>query len=265
MEAWRTSACCCMGMVSSQLQWLNSSLLRPVFSDPNSNATCGALLPPSAWLASTMAAWSRWAGSRRNSARIKGAASASSSSLCCRFRSPTAVVPATRVQSATASATLAQRTARASTSDASTADRAPSNGAANSLTTRSRLKPKSCIARATAPMLLGLRARTSTTHTRSRSCSVNIVPIVGNRLLSPVCNSRPQGPPTCRDSAKESARRASRIEICTPPRSYDAPDRIQASIFNPCFCTMVRSLSAMPLGFFAPVSHFSTVDSLVFR
>jgi len=28
---------------------------------------------------------------------------------------------------------------------------------------------------------------------------------------------------------------------------------------------MVRSLTAMPLGFFTPLSHFSTVDSLVLR
>jgi hypothetical protein len=28
---------------------------------------------------------------------------------------------------------------------------------------------------------------------------------------------------------------------------------------------MVRSLRAMPLGFFTPLSHFSTVDSLVLR
>jgi hypothetical protein len=41
--------------------------------------------------------------------------------------------------------------------------------------------------------------------------------------------------------------------------------RTQASICRPCFWTMVRSLTAMPLGFFTPLSHFSTVDSLVFR
>lgn len=34
---------------------------------------------------------------------------------------------------------------------------------------------------------------------------------------------------------------------------------------RPCFSTIARSLSAVPLGCFAPVSHFSTVDSLVFR
>ena len=39
----------------------------------------------------------------------------------------------------------------------------------------------------------------------------------------------------------------------------------QVRIFNPCFCTTASSLSAAPLGRFAPVSHFSTVLSLVLR
>ena len=39
----------------------------------------------------------------------------------------------------------------------------------------------------------------------------------------------------------------------------------QASTFNPCFSTMSNNLRAMPLGFFAPLSHFSMVDSLVLR
>jgi hypothetical protein len=38
-----------------------------------------------------------------------------------------------------------------------------------------------------------------------------------------------------------------------------------ASASRPCFSTTERSLSAIPLGCFAPVSHFSIVDSLVFR
>jgi hypothetical protein len=38
-----------------------------------------------------------------------------------------------------------------------------------------------------------------------------------------------------------------------------------ARICRPCFWMTVRSLSAMPLGFLAPVSHFSTVLSLVLR
>lgn len=31
---------------------------------------------------------------------------------------------------------------------------------------------------------------------------------------------------------------------------------VQANTFNPCFCTTTNSLSAMPLGRFAPASHF---------
>jgi hypothetical protein len=37
------------------------------------------------------------------------------------------------------------------------------------------------------------------------------------------------------------------------------------NICSPCFCTSDRSLSAGPLGRLAPVSHFWTVDWLVFR
>ncbi len=40
---------------------------------------------------------------------------------------------------------------------------------------------------------------------------------------------------------------------------------LQASTCSPCFWTMESSLSAIPLGRLAPVSHFSMVDSLVFK
>jgi hypothetical protein len=40
---------------------------------------------------------------------------------------------------------------------------------------------------------------------------------------------------------------------------------IYARTFRPCFSTISSSLRAMPLGFFAPDSHFSMVDSLVLR
>ena len=51
------------------------------------------------------------------------------------------------------------------------------------------------------------------------------------------------------------ARQACLAEICGD----------HANIFKPCFCTIMSSLIAMPLGRFTPVSHFSTVDSLVLR
>ncbi len=63
IEGCRTSACCSIGIVSNQWQWLNSSLLSPVFSDPNSSAT----LPPS----------------RLNSSPILLAASGKPYSGCC--------------------------------------------------------------------------------------------------------------------------------------------------------------------------------------
>ena len=40
---------------------------------------------------------------------------------------------------------------------------------------------------------------------------------------------------------------------------------VQASTFSPCFSTISNNFSAIPLGLFTPDSHFSTVDSLVFR
>lgn len=39
----------------------------------------------------------------------------------------------------------------------------------------------------------------------------------------------------------------------------------QASSSSPCFCTIASNFRAIPLGRLAPVSHFSTVDSLVLR
>ncbi len=39
----------------------------------------------------------------------------------------------------------------------------------------------------------------------------------------------------------------------------------QARISNPCFCTMLSNLSAMPLGCFSPDSHCFTVEALVFK
>lgn len=38
-----------------------------------------------------------------------------------------------------------------------------------------------------------------------------------------------------------------------------------ARTFNPCFWTTLSSLRDIPLGRFAPLSHFCTVDTLVFR
>ncbi|GKW35410.1 hypothetical protein PEC730217_41900 [Pectobacterium carotovorum subsp. carotovorum] len=39
----------------------------------------------------------------------------------------------------------------------------------------------------------------------------------------------------------------------------------QTNTFNPCFCTTVSSFSDNPLGRFTPLSHFCTVETLVFR
>ena len=88
IEGWRMSSCCSIGMVRSQWQWLSSSLLRPVFSEPKSSATRPFSRVSSVWMAR--------------------AASGRACSGCWSARSPTAVVPTTSVQSATASATVAK-------------------------------------------------------------------------------------------------------------------------------------------------------------
>ena len=54
------------------------------------------------------------------------------------------------------------------------AERALSKGTGKSLTTRRWRRPKSCMARAAAPMLLGLRARTRTMWMQSSSSGVGI-------------------------------------------------------------------------------------------
>src|SRR5205807_9100453 len=108
IDGCRSSSYRSIGIVNSQWQWLNSSLLNPVFSEPNNSAT---RLP-----------------SRLSSLPIIPAAAGKTYNGCCSTRSPTAVVPTTSVQSATESATLSNATAPANTSDASTADRADSNG-----------------------------------------------------------------------------------------------------------------------------------------
>ena len=54
-------------------------------------------------------------------------------------------------------------------------------------------------------------------------------------------------------------------ELTALTRLTQGTSNAYAKTFNPCFWTTDSSLSAMPLGRFAPVSHFWTVDSLVFR
>jgi hypothetical protein len=68
----------------SQWQWLKSSLVSPNFSEPNSKAT----------------------GASARARPISRAPNSSRRSGCCNSRWPTDVVPTTRRQSATASATL---------------------------------------------------------------------------------------------------------------------------------------------------------------
>ena len=56
-----------------------------------------------------------------------------------------------------------------------------------------------------------------------------------------------------------------RIPITSPHNFSIFRNSFQASASRPCFSTTASSLSAIPLGRFAPVSHFSIVDSLVLR
>ena len=87
----------------------------------------------------------------------------------CKARLRTAVVPTTSEQSATASATESNSWALLSSAEAPTAERASRKPAAYGLTRRRRRVPKLLIARAAAPMLSGLRGRTSTTTSWSSS------------------------------------------------------------------------------------------------
>src|SRR3974390_2041874 len=81
-----------------------------------------------------------------------------------------AVVPTTRLQSATAADREAYCAAAARTSAAGpTADRASRNDGSNGLTTLRCTTPKLLMARAAAPRLSGLRVATRTTHRRSSS------------------------------------------------------------------------------------------------
>src|SRR5205823_5089735 len=132
----------------SQWQWLRSSFAKPRFSEPNSSAT----RPPA-----------------RSRLRMSCAPSDSNLSGWCNARLPAAVVPTTREQSATASATLPYCSARASNGAAPTAERASRNDASYGFTTRNRRKPRLLMARAAAPMLSGLRVDTNTTQRRSNS------------------------------------------------------------------------------------------------
>jgi len=75
-----------------------------------------------------------------------------------------AVVPTTSVQSATASATLSQTSALAKSSLAPTAERASRNEGSYGETSRNCEAPKFAMARATAPILSGLRVRTRMMH-----------------------------------------------------------------------------------------------------
>src|SRR5205814_10603558 len=84
-------------------------------------------------------------------------------------RWPTAVVPTTIVQSATASATLVYSSAFDNSAAAPTAERASRKAASYGDTTRRLRKPKLLMARAAAPMLRGLRAATRTTRKWSNS------------------------------------------------------------------------------------------------
>ncbi len=144
---------CCsrVGMLISQWQCVKSSFERPRFSEPNKIAT----RPPA-----------------RCSCAF-GPASGRATSGCFMSRFRPAVVPITREQSATASATLWYCSADCKTADAPTAERASRNDSSKGFTTRNRDSPKLLMARAAAPMFRGLRVETRTTQSWSDSAGVS--------------------------------------------------------------------------------------------
>src|SRR5580700_5870453 len=155
--------CVEVGTCSSQLQWLKSSLVSPNFSEPKSSATrFGAARLRADFLRLVSAP--RLADSRASNLRMIFAASSRRHSRWCNSRWPTAVVPTTSAQSATASATLSNSSAFARTDAAPTAERASRYAGSYGFTTRRCENPKLLIARAAAPMFKGLRVETSTTR-----------------------------------------------------------------------------------------------------
>ncbi len=59
--------------------------------------------------------------------------------------------------------------------------------------------------------------------------------------------------------------RADRQSISQNNQSNKSTQHLQPNTFNPCFCTTVSSFSDNPLGRLTPLSHFCTVETLVFR
>ena len=80
IEACRTPACSAIGIVTNAWQWLSSTLLSPVFSEPNSSAT-------------------RCPAASRRCSLTRSPAPRAVSSGCSSARAPTAVVPSTSVES----------------------------------------------------------------------------------------------------------------------------------------------------------------------
>jgi len=105
--------------------------------------------------------------------RISGAAFSSRTRLCCKSLCPTAVVPTTNEQSATASATVLYTSAVASVAAAPTAERASRNATSYGFTSRRWGTPKLLMARAAAPILRGLRTSTRTTRNRANSAGID--------------------------------------------------------------------------------------------
>src|SRR5579864_23474 len=130
----------------SQWQCARSSLVSPNFSDPNSRAT----------------------GADRICLRIITDPRPRGRRAWARPRCPSEVVPTTRAQSATASASDRNSSADSRISRAQTADRASRNATSYGFTTRSRENPKLNMARAAAPIFNGLREETRTTRRLDR-------------------------------------------------------------------------------------------------
>lgn len=122
--------------------------------------------------------------------RISRAASSSERRGCSNLRLRAAVVPITREQSATASATLEYSRAVVKMEVAPTADLASRKAWSYGLTTRRPRKPKLLIARAAAPMFSGLRVETRTTATSLKGGDFMEFFIIGSSIVAELLRFR---------------------------------------------------------------------------
>ena len=154
-----------MGMVVSRVAWLSCSLVRPVFSEPKSRAATRVSSADVTW--SAVGSEAAGGGLLQREDGLGERAFADGGGGDDEGAVGDGVGEGVEAAGVGMTAARRRRTCLASSW-------AASKGAAKSLTTRRSEKPKSCMARAAAPMLCGLRAPTRTTVKRARAAAESI-------------------------------------------------------------------------------------------